>query len=99
MYISVYTVYKASQVALLVKNLPANAGEIRDVGSIPELGRWGQSTPVFLPPTYRGAWWAKSWTPLKKKEKKSWTPLKQQHACILCVFVCMHIYLNRDYFI
>jgi len=36
----------ASQVALVVKNLPANAGDIRDRGSIPQLGR---PTPVFLP--------------------------------------------------
>ena len=28
-----------SQVALVVKNLPANAGDIRDMGLIPELGR------------------------------------------------------------
>ena len=28
----------ASQVALVVKNLPANARDIRDVGSIPGLG-------------------------------------------------------------
>ena len=27
----------ASQVALVVKNLPANAGDIRDVGLIPRL--------------------------------------------------------------
>ena len=45
----------ASQVALVVKNLPASAGGIRDVGSIPEWERslgerraW-QLTPVFLP--------------------------------------------------
>ena len=31
---------KASQVALVVENLPANAGDIRDAGSIP---RWGRS--------------------------------------------------------
>ena len=30
---------KASQVALVVKNPPAKAGDIREVGSIPELGR------------------------------------------------------------
>ena len=30
---------RASQVALVVKNLPANAGDIRDVGSIPGSGR------------------------------------------------------------
>ena len=31
---------RASQVALVVKNPPANAGDIRDVGLIPELGRF-----------------------------------------------------------
>ena len=30
---------QASQVALVVKNPPANSGDIRDVGSIPGLGR------------------------------------------------------------
>ena len=30
---------RASQVALVVKDPPANAGSVRDVGSIPELGR------------------------------------------------------------
>ena len=29
----------ASQVALVVKDLPANSGDIRDMGSIPGLGR------------------------------------------------------------
>ena len=29
----------ASQVALVVKNLPANAGDTRDVGLIPGLGK------------------------------------------------------------
>ena len=31
--------YKSSQVALVVKNLPANAGDARDMGLIPGLGR------------------------------------------------------------
>ena len=31
--------YWASQVLLVVKNLPANAGDIRDVALIPGLGR------------------------------------------------------------
>ena len=30
---------RASQVALVVKNLPANAGDVREVGSIPGSGR------------------------------------------------------------
>ena len=42
-----------SQVAIVVKNSPANAGNPRDTGSIPGLGRCPRrkwlSTPVFLP--------------------------------------------------
>ena len=37
---------------LVVKNPPVNAGDIRDTGSIPGLGRspgGGQPTPEFLP--------------------------------------------------
>ena len=43
------------QVALAVKNPPANAGDLRDAGSIPGSGRsphkipFGQSSLVFLP--------------------------------------------------
>ena len=32
-------IFRASQVALVVKNLSANAGDVRDMGSIPGLGR------------------------------------------------------------
>ena len=44
----------SSQVALVVKNLPANTGDIRDAGLIPPPGKipwrraW-QPIPVFLP--------------------------------------------------
>ena len=55
----------ASQMVLLEKNPPVNAGDSRDMGSIPELGRlpwrWAwQPTPVFLPGKSkdRGVWWA-----------------------------------------
>ena len=44
-----YTYMWASQVALVVKNLPANAGDIRDAGSIPGSERSpeeGNGTPV-----------------------------------------------------
>ena len=33
------TPFRASQAALVVKNLPASAEDIRDVGSVPGLGR------------------------------------------------------------
>ena len=34
-----YTEYRVSQVALVVKNQPANAGDIRNTGSTPGWGR------------------------------------------------------------
>ena len=50
---------------LVVKNLPANAGDIRDAGSIPGLGRspgGGHGNPLqyscLKNPMDRGAWWA-----------------------------------------
>ena len=56
---------RASQVALVVKNLPANAGDIRDKGSIPESGRFpggGHGNPLqysYLEnPMDGGAWQA-----------------------------------------
>ena len=42
LYVQISPVYKgieASQVALVVKNTPANAGNLRDAGSIPGMGR------------------------------------------------------------
>ena len=55
----------ASQVALVVKNPPANAGDVRDTGSIPGLGRspgGGHGNPLqsscLKDPKDRGAWQA-----------------------------------------
>ena len=55
----------ASQVALVVKNPPANAGDVRDLGSIPGLGRSfgeGHGNPIqyscLEDSMDRGAWWA-----------------------------------------
>ena len=49
----------------MVKNPPANAGDIRDAGSIPESGRClggGHGNPLQYSclenPVDRGAWWA-----------------------------------------
>ena len=62
----------------MVKNMPANAGDIKDVGSIPGLGRSPgevHGNPLqdscLENPEDRGAWWAtvqgvtKKWTGLK----------------------------------
>ena len=66
---------RTSHVVLLIKKLPANAGDIRDTGSIPGFGRSpgeGHGNPLQYSclenPQDRGAWWAtvhgveKSWT-------------------------------------
>ena len=75
-----------TQVALVVKNPPANAGDIRDAGSIPELGRCsggGRGIPLQYSclenPMNRGAWQAvvhrvtQSWTLLKQLSKAPFT--------------------------
>ena len=49
MMICIIIVRWASQVVLVVKDLPASAGDLRDIGSIPELGRSpeeGQGNPL-----------------------------------------------------
>ena len=59
-----HTVYRAYQVVLVVKNLPANAGDVRDVGLIFGFGRSAGEghgiipIAVFLPgePMDRGLW-------------------------------------------
>ena len=66
-------------VMLVVKNLPATAGDIRDLGSIPGFDPWVRKiiwrrawdpTPVFLPgeSNGRGAWRA-----IVHGVPKSWT--------------------------
>ena len=57
--------HRASQVALVVENLPANAGDIRDTSLIPGSGRFpggGHGNPLQYSrlenPMEREAWWA-----------------------------------------
>ena len=67
------------QVALVMKNLPANAGDIGDSGSIPGSGRFpggGHGNPpqysCLENPTDRGAWRA-----AVHRATKSWTRLSE----------------------
>ena len=62
---TVTPVSQTSQVVLVVKNVPANAGDIRDAGLIPGPGRssgGGYGNPLQYSclenPLDRGAWWA-----------------------------------------
>ena len=71
--------FMASQGAPSVKNLPDNAGDIRDMGLIPGLGkspREGHGNPLQCSclenPMGRGAWWA-----TVHRVVKSWTGLEQ----------------------
>ena len=65
--------------ALVVKNPSVREGDIRDVGSVPGLGRSpgeGNGDPLQYSclenPMDRGAWWA-----MVHRVAKSWTQLKQ----------------------
>ena len=78
---------RASQVALVVENLPASAGDIRDMGLIPGSGRFrggGHGNPLqyscLETPTDRETWRA-----TVHRVPKSQTQLKQlnMHTCIL----------------
>ena len=81
-----YSKLWASQVALVVKNPPANAGGMRDAGSIPGSGRSpGGGHGTLLQYSYLenpkdgGAWWA-----IDQSVTKSQIRLKQlsMHAYI-----------------
>ena len=65
LYSTLVFYYRASQVVLVIKNPPVNAGDARDLGSIPGLGRsprGGHGNPLqyscLESPMGRGAWWA-----------------------------------------
>ena len=63
----------ASRVALVLKNPPVNAGDVRDEGLIPGLGRFPwrrtwQPTPVFLPGEFHGQRSVVGYSPLGCKE-------------------------------
>ena len=58
-----------------VKNLPANAEDTRDAGSVPGLGRFPwrrkwQPTPVFLPGQFHGQRNLAGYSPWDHKEVK-----------------------------
>ena len=62
-HLGLFSYWGASQVELVVKNPPANAGEVREVGSIPGSGRspgGGHGYPLWYSclenPTDIGAW-------------------------------------------
>ena len=86
----------ASQVVLVVKNLPANAGDLRHAGLIPGLGRFpgeGHGNPLqyfcLENPMDRRAWWAtvhgvtQSWTQLKQLSTAQHVPRLIFHQALV----------------
>ena len=67
-----YEINGASQLVLVIKNLPANAGDIRDMGSIPSwespCRRKWHPTPVFLPGESHGQRSMEGYSPQGHKE-------------------------------
>ena len=92
-YMYTYVYVWASQVALVVKNMPANAGDTRDVGSVPELGRFsggGKGNSSILA-------WKIQWTEepggLQSLVSQSWTwPRRLEYTQHMSVYVG-----NSDY--
>ena len=91
---------RVSQVVLVVKNLPSSAGDVRNVGSIPGLGRSpgvGNGNPLQYScmenSMVRGVWWAavcgitKSQTQLKRlSTNKSFLTEIQDHIKTMTQF-------------
>ena len=78
---------RTSQVTLVVKNLPSNAGEVRDTGSIPGLGRspaQGHDNPLQYS-CLENPMDTEAWRTRVHSVAKNWTWLK------LCMhFACTH---------
>ena len=88
-------IYGASQVTLVVKNLPANSGDIRDSGSIPESGRssgGGNGNRLQYSclenPMDRGAWRATVHGVTRSQIWLSDWPLRPT-----CEYTYIHIYM------
>ena len=87
-------IQESSQVTLVVKNPPANSGDIKDAGSIPGLGRspgGGHSNPFQYSclenPISRGAWWPtglqrvrQDWSDVAQCKRDNLTPLSLPEA-------------------
>ena len=89
-FIKIYSLKRASQVVLVIRNLPANAGDLRDMSLISGSGRscrGGHGNPLQFSclenPMDRGAWRAivykiaKSWRRLSTNTFH-WGPRKSQ---------------------
>ena len=100
-YMCIYISIWVSQVALVVKNPPANAGDAKDMDSSPGLvrsPREGYVNPLKYSclenPTDRGAWWATVHGVTKSRTQRKWLSMHAHtHTHIyVCMYVCMYIH-------
>ena len=90
----------ASQAVLVVKNPPADAGDVRDAGLIPGPGsspgeRAWQPTPVFLPGESHGQRSLASYSPWSHKESDmteqlAHTQKHTQTSCTILIKTLVH---------
>ena len=108
-----YLFFWAFQVALVINNLPANAGDSRDLGSIPRLGRSpgkGNDNPLQYSclenPMYRGTWQAMIHRVTKSHMRLKWLsthifllndPIKR--VLTFYPFWSLSSFLNRYFFL
>ena len=94
-------------VVLIVKNLPANAGDIRDACSIPGLGRSpgeGNGNPLQYSclenPMDRGAWWATDCGVTKSQIQLKQLSMHTQCLIIWIIplLICVFIHQTLHYF-
>ena len=90
MFLSMPIIIWASQVVLVVRNLPASAGNIRDAGLIPGLGRapgGGHGNPLQYSclenPVDRGAWQATVHKVTKSQTRLKWLSTHSSYSASL----------------
>ena len=95
----------ASQVVLVVKNPPANAGDVRDTGSVPGFGKipWRRAwkpIPVFLPGESHGQRSLAGYSPWGHKEFDT-TERLSTYTCILLITssnsTCRFVYTQENW--
>jgi len=96
---SQYIEVRPSWVALVLKHPPANVGDVRDVGSIPALGRFpggGHGNPLQYSdlenPTGRGIWWSRF-----HRVAKSNTTEATSHVCMQHLYRDEHASISKNY--
>ena len=93
---------RASQVALMVQNPPTNAGDVRDTGLIPGLGRLGRSSAEgygnsFQYSSLENPMDRAAWRAIVHGVAKSRTSLSRYALNSIILYVYYHMYTTALY--